>query len=156
MNYTNANVQVKTILEGKNPKKIDGIAYRDNEGEVIKNSARDYIENPSDIPIPAYDLLDIERYFKSPKRTSQSPVYISKRLLPILTSRGCPFKCIFCHDTLGKTFRSRTPEDIIEEIVGEIVDEIDAPQKEFKVNSQGKIIAEGNQNIKDLYSKYAQ
>ncbi|SVC04666.1 uncharacterized protein METZ01_LOCUS257520, partial [marine metagenome] len=107
---------VKTILEEENPKKIDGLAYRDNEGKVIKNSTRDYIENPSDIPIPAYDLLDIERYFKSPKRTSQSPVYISKRLLPILTSRGCPFKCIFCHDTLGKTFRSRTPEDIIEEI----------------------------------------
>ena len=45
-------------------------------------------------------------------------------------------------------------EDIIEEIVGEIVDEIDAPQLKFHINNQGKIIAEGNQNVKDLYREF--
>ena len=70
-----------------------------------------------DIPFPAYDLIEVEKYFQSRKRTSQSPVYISKKLLPILTSRGCPFKCVFCHDTLGKDFRHRSPDNIVNEIV---------------------------------------
>jgi len=47
-----------------------------------------------------------------------------------------------------------TLEDIIEEIVGEIVDEMDVPEKEFNINSQGKIIVEGARNIKDLYKKF--
>ena len=35
-----------------------------------------------------------------------------------------------------------------------IVDEIDTPQQQFKLNSQNKIIAEGNQNVKDLYKEF--
>ena len=38
--------------------------------------------------------------------------------------------------------------------MGEIVDEMDTPEIEFKINSQGKIISEGGQNIKDLYKKF--
>ena len=60
----------------------------------------------------------------------------------------------FIIDEYGELLGLISLEDIIEEIVGEIIDEIDVPQIKFQVNSQGKIIAEGNQNIKDLFREF--
>ena len=60
----------------------------------------------------------------------------------------------FVIDEYGELLGLISLEDIIEEIVGEIIDEIDAPEKKFSINSQGKIIAEGNQIIKDLYKEF--
>jgi radical SAM superfamily enzyme YgiQ (UPF0313 family) len=36
--------------------------------------------------------------------------------MPIFTSRGCPYRCFYCHNLFGKRFRARSPENLIEEI----------------------------------------
>lgn len=107
---------VKCLREGKNPETLDGLAYLAPDGKTICNPSRGQLE-PDSIPYPAFDLIPVFDYFSSKKRTSQSPVYISKRILPILTSRGCPMKCVFCHDTLGKVFRCRSVDNVMQEIL---------------------------------------
>lgn len=77
---------------------IEGIAYRDNLGKIIKTAARDKISDINVLPMPAWDLLSkAEEYF-------------------IQTSRGCPFNCYFCFNPNGTKVRSRSAQNILNEI----------------------------------------
>lgn len=85
------------------PQVIDLIATKG--ARVIHGEVPDI----SKLPMPAYHLMDTKRYYS----VIGSSVYLTS----IFTSRGCPYKCIFCHrETMGKTFRARSADQVIEEI----------------------------------------
>ena len=60
----------------------------------------------------------------------------------------------FVIDEFGELLGLITLEDIIEEIVGEIVDEIDIPENDFKLNNYCKVIVSGEKNLRDLYKSF--
>jgi anaerobic magnesium-protoporphyrin IX monomethyl ester cyclase len=93
--------------EFKNIEKIDGIGYRKN-GEVRINPLQSFIQNLDSLPHPARELLDLDRYRMRKKRSTM-----------IITSRGCPHGCAYCstHLVMGTSFRTRTPEAILKEMV---------------------------------------
>ena len=101
------------IINGKALDDIAGIAYRKGR-QVIRTPARPFIENLDELPYPAYDIIDMEEYFRSPY--AQGFVLASKRRAQIFSSRGCPFNCVFCHSIFGKRFRKRSPKNILGEI----------------------------------------
>ncbi len=68
-----------------------------------------------ELPTPAWELLPIETYFQ-PGRNTHDTVPAHVRCLQVMTSRGCPFACIYCHGLFGKTFRPRSPEKVVSEI----------------------------------------
>jgi anaerobic magnesium-protoporphyrin IX monomethyl ester cyclase len=91
---------------------VAGLVFREN-GETISTRPRTAVENLDELPWPAYHLLEIERYFKleSARYTPKHP-----RAMQIFTSRGCPWRCTYCHDLFGKTFRGRSAENVFGEI----------------------------------------
>ena len=87
-----------------------GIAFR-VDGEPVVNAPRPPIENLDALPLPARDLIDMNRYLRAWEETSG---YSS---LTISTSRGCPYGCDWCRDAVhGHGFRQRSPENVAAEM----------------------------------------
>ena len=89
---------------------VDGLAFR-VDGKTDFAKPRAPIQDLDSLPLPAWDLIDYKKFWS---RRSMSTSGI-RRYLPIFTSRGCPYKCIYCHQLFGKSFRSRSPESVVEE-----------------------------------------
>jgi radical SAM superfamily enzyme YgiQ (UPF0313 family) len=93
---------------------IPGCAFKDREGAVIRNPARDFIQDLDALPFPDFDNMPIERYFK--KGNTWGITQKSARNIPIMATRGCPSDCTFCQRFLGKKFRVRSPQNIVQEL----------------------------------------
>ena len=88
----------KDILNnvGKNNwKNVKGICYRE-DGKILFTEPRPLIPNMDVIPWPAYDLIDLESYFKYSGSMWYSGAWTSKRRINFTTERGCPRQCTFC------------------------------------------------------------
>ncbi|MBU2574755.1 MAG: B12-binding domain-containing radical SAM protein [Elusimicrobia bacterium] len=94
---------------------IDGLAFK-NEGEPVVNPRLTTIDEIDSIPYPAWDLIEAENYFNLWARHSENPFPASDRIVPVFTSRGCPFGCIYCHNIFGKKLRLRSVRNVIREI----------------------------------------
>lgn len=94
---------------------IDGLVFKDQSGHIVTNKPRNFIEDLDVLPYPAYHLLDLEKYFKFPDM--HGIVKRRDRFMPILTSRGCPYGCIYCSKVFGYKFRSRSPQHVFNEIL---------------------------------------
>ncbi|NRB84436.1 MAG: B12-binding domain-containing radical SAM protein [Winogradskyella sp.] len=85
---------------------IKGLVYR-HQNNIIKNPKRSVLRNLDDLPMPAWDLIDIEPYRKIWKESGQ------EFTLNIATTRGCPFKCNWCAKPIyGNRYNSHSPEYI--------------------------------------------
>ena len=98
----------------KNYENIKGIAFN-KKGEVIRTPVRELISNLDDIPFPARDLVVFEKYLATPQHNPYLMRYPSATLI---TSRGCPGKCVYCtvRAVWGRTWRGRNPQNVVDEI----------------------------------------
>ncbi len=94
------------VERGKQVNDVRGLAYK--EGDAVKiNPPRAMVKSLDELPLPAYDLLPWKAYELE-----------GKKFATIITSRGCPFNCIFCSSSLqfGKVWRGHSPERVLEEL----------------------------------------
>jgi radical SAM superfamily enzyme YgiQ (UPF0313 family) len=94
------------IVSGRKLSEIDGIAYRDKKGGIKLTKERRLIENLDELPPPARHLFPLSRY------------HALDTSCTVITSRGCPFSCIFCVGSKmgGRRMRYRNPKLVLDEI----------------------------------------
>jgi radical SAM superfamily enzyme YgiQ (UPF0313 family) len=115
--YGEGEVAFKRLVEDwPNLSRVPNIVYR-QENEILENPEKDFINDLDQLLFPAYHLLPMESY-----------EHEGKRFGAIMTSRGCPFNCIFCSSSLlwGKRWRARTPKNVLQEL--------ELLSKKFRVN----------------------
>lgn len=104
---------VAAFSQGRSLSAIPGIAYRDG-ARVVINPRRNRTRAIDDIPLPAWDLFDIEAYI----RTNQPHGAPQGRFMPMLATRGCPFQCTFCTSPQMWTqlWLPRNPQRVVDEM----------------------------------------
>lgn len=78
---------VDAIANGADLTGVQGICYRDREGNIHRNPPRQLVAMDA-LPDVNYDLIDVEAYFAKKGR----------RTFDIISSTGCFFRCAFCSD----------------------------------------------------------
>lgn len=100
----------KAVAARKSLSGIAGVAWM-NGPEVVINPRRHLIKDLDAIPLPAYELFPMHFY-----RLLREPHCLPRDFYtPILSGRGCPFKCSFCY-RMDEGFRPRSIAGIVEEI----------------------------------------
>ena len=89
------------LCQNKPLKEIDGIIYREG-GEILHTMPRGLIQDLDKHPFPKFSKFDLTQY----------------SAIPVITSRGCPYSCIYCPigTTIGKKWRAKSSDAVVNEL----------------------------------------
>lgn len=95
---------VKRLEEGKDPWDLPGLV-----GPEKFNPPGNFIGDLDRLPFPARHLL--------PNSSYRYALWPGKKVTTMITSRGCPYRCIFCDKSIfGSRWRARSPQNVLEEM----------------------------------------
>ena len=100
---------LKVLREDGNPKDVEGLYFRHN-GKISHTASRPLIPNIDNIPIPAYDMFDLNGY--------GNLFSTRKPFVTYVRSRGCPFRCLFCGvgAIFTRKYRCQSPQRTLEDM----------------------------------------
>jgi anaerobic magnesium-protoporphyrin IX monomethyl ester cyclase len=96
--------------KGESLEGVLGVTFQ-KDGEIVHNLDQPVIDDVDSLPFPAYHLFKMERYSNLQPTLDDvaGPSY------PILSSRGCPYRCNYCSQILPRGWRARSPESVLSE-----------------------------------------
>ncbi|WP_299120805.1 radical SAM protein [uncultured Winogradskyella sp.] len=101
---------VDALANNEDPTSVKGLVFK-NGYEIVKNPKHPVLRDLDTLPMPAWDLIDIQPY----KAIWESGG--NEFTLNIATTRGCPFKCNWCAKPIyGNRYNSHSPEYITKHI----------------------------------------
>ncbi|MEC7946555.1 MAG: radical SAM protein, partial [Myxococcota bacterium] len=97
---------LEALVKRRNLAEVRGIAFKQPDGTVVVTPKQKDC-NVDESPFPARHLIDNSIYY--------SFISQHKNFTCFITSRGCPYKCIFCEQG-SKPFRARSPKNVVDEL----------------------------------------
>ena len=92
---------------------VEGVSYKTADGELHRNPAGLEVQDLDSLPWPAYHLFKMHLYTNLQPATDAVD---GSRSFSILTSRGCPYRCTFCSQSIMPIkWRARSPENVLAE-----------------------------------------
>ncbi len=107
-----AIVELADLIEkGEDYLKMRNLAFFNDDSILVQNPRRPVPQNLDEIPFPARDVVDYESYLSN-----------GMSEFGMVTTRGCPFKCIYCKPSTdliyGGGIRYRSATNVVDEIKG--------------------------------------
>ncbi|MBF0326109.1 MAG: radical SAM protein [Alphaproteobacteria bacterium] len=105
---------LECVTEGSDWRRVGGISYLDQDGRYVENGTLPRIRDIDEIPWPWWPEGYLEKFWQAGKSFG----VLTKRDMPMMISRGCPYQCTFCSNARMWTTRYilRDIEDIIAEV----------------------------------------
>lgn len=105
---------VQAVEKGLRPHfgHIPGLAFRDEEGEIIQTVKRSHLKAVDELPMPNRHKIDLHRYLDTWK------THHGRSSITVSTQRGCPYTCRWCSTAVyGQSYRRRSAKKVAEELV---------------------------------------
>ena len=102
---------VRRLVAGESLEALPGVAHR-VDGRVCQPDAGRPVADLDALPTPAYDLVDFDDFARRPRFTRTGV----GRYMTVMSSRGCPFGCIYCHNIFGRRYRVRSAASFVAEL----------------------------------------
>jgi len=103
---------IGNVLEGRSQEDVLGLGWFES-GELRINPSRPLIQDLDALPFPDYSIIDLDGY---QGKLAMTDFLTQGRFASIFTSRGCPYRCVYCHDNFGKKVRYRSVQNVIDEL----------------------------------------
>lgn len=103
---------VQEWRDGRQFAAIPGLIRREAGGVTVNEGRIPQIEELDALPMPAYDLIDLPAYWKN---QSIAPIP-KRRYVSLVSSRGCPYACSWCHKIFERCLRKHSAERVVDEI----------------------------------------
>lgn len=108
-------VELGHCIENKtDPFEVDGIIFKAHGNKWITTKSRADIQDLDSIPWPDYEGFDLDKYLDAPAAGFSG--LTKTRMVCMLASRSCPYKCTFCFHTNGNKYRKRSWENFFAEL----------------------------------------
>lgn len=106
---------VNALMSNSKFSEISGICYFDSNRKFIETKAEPFNKNLDSLPLPLWSKWQLSGYWDI--GFAHAPIKSRTKFLPLLTSRGCPYRCTFCiSPSLNPTWRSRSAVNVVDEI----------------------------------------
>ena len=102
---------VAALMTGRTGADVPGVACLDHAGTVQRSGSRPFVRALDDLPLPAWDLVDVKTYRRVWRRRH------GYHAMNLATTRGCPFHCDWCAKPIyGQRYAVRSPANVVNEI----------------------------------------